>query len=160
MVRMPKTLEPDRRGDHRRIAIAVARFTEDISTRLLDSTVKTLREHGVADDDITVAWVPGSFELPLVCDTFAHSGDFDGVIALGCVIRGETSHYDQVCDAAARGALDTGLRHGLPVIFGVLTTENRDQALARSGGAKGDKGRDCALAVLEMVGTLEAIDNT
>ena len=154
---MTRYLEPGRSGEGRRVGVAVARFTQDISQRLLDSTLATLMENGVADDDITVTWVPGSFELPLACETLAATRSYHAIIALGCVIRGETSHYDYVCEQAARGALDTGLRHQVPVIFGVLTTENRAQAEARAGGDHGDKGRDCALAALEMVGVIEAI---
>ncbi|MEE2887434.1 MAG: 6,7-dimethyl-8-ribityllumazine synthase [Planctomycetota bacterium] len=156
---MPSTLEPNRSGSGRRIGVVVSRFTEEISQRLLDSTVATLVENGVADADITVVWVPGSFELPLVCDTYAESRAYDAIITLGCVIRGETSHFDYVCENAARGILDAGLRHQIPVIFGVLTTENRSQAEARAGGDHGDKGRECALAALEMIGVIDAIDD-
>jgi 6,7-dimethyl-8-ribityllumazine synthase len=157
---MPTVLSlppPGARGIGRRIAIAVARFTAEQSERMLDDAVAALIAEGVDDRDITVAWVPGSFELPLACEAFAQSGRHDGVIALGCVIRGETSHYDYVCEAAARGVLATGLKHGRPVIFGVLTTENRAQAEARIDGTKGHKGRECASAVLEMLATLAAI---
>lgn len=154
---MSSTIEPDCSGAGRRIGIAVARFTQEISQRLLDTTISTLLESGVADSDITVTWVPGAFELPLACDTFARTEDYDALIALGCVIRGETSHYDYVCENSARGIHDTGLRYQIPVIFGVLTTENRAQAEARSGGENGDKGRECALAALEMVGVIDAI---
>lgn len=154
---MPNTLEPNRDGQGRRIGLVVARFTQEISQRLLDSTVRTLVENGVADGDITVAWVPGSFELPLACDSYARTEDYDAIIALGCVIRGETSHYDYVCESAARGVLGTGLRYQIPVVFGVLTTENRDQAEARAGGDHGDKGKECALAALEMIGVIDAI---
>lgn len=154
---MASTLEPDRSGSGRRIGVVVSRFTEEISQRLLGSTIATLTENGVIDTDITVAWVPGSFELPLICDTFAKSQAYDAIIALGCVIRGETSHYDYVCENAARGVLDTSLRYQVPVIFGLLTTENRSQAEARAGGDHGDRGRDCALAALEMIGVIDAI---
>jgi len=156
---MPSTLEPNRSGSGRRIGVVVSRFTEEISQRLLDSTIATLVENGVADADITVVWVPGSFELPLVCDAYAESRSYDAIITLGCVIRGETSHFDYVCENAARGILDAGLRHQIPVIFGVLTTENRGQAEARAGGDHGDKGRECALAALEMIGVIDAIDD-
>ncbi|MCA8954664.1 MAG: 6,7-dimethyl-8-ribityllumazine synthase [Planctomycetes bacterium] len=154
---MVQTLDVPLDGSGRRIAIAASRFTESITRRLLDGAVRTLEELGVAGDDIVVGWVPGAFELPLLCDAFARTADYDGVLALGCVIRGETSHYDYVCLGATRGVLDTSLRYGIPVVFGVLTTEDREQAMARSGGAKGDKGAECARAVLEMAGALSVL---
>ena len=126
---MPDTLTPLPPHPGLQVAIAVARFNEDISQRLLDGAIETLVLNGILADHITVAWVPGSFELPLLCDAWARQGNHAGIIALGCVIRGETSHYDYVCEAAASGILQTGLRHELPVIFGVLTTENREQAI-------------------------------
>lgn len=144
-------------GAGRRIAIVASSFTMDLSQMMVDHTVATLAAHGVASDDITLTWVPGSFELPLACDTYARRSDCDGVIALGCVIRGETTHYDYVCNAAADGVLRTNLAHRCPVIFGVLTTEDRAQAIARADGSKGNKGADCATAVLQMIGILEAL---
>lgn len=154
---MVTALNPTTRGKGRRIAIVATRFTEDISQMMVDRAVATLESHGVASDDITLAWAPGSFELPLVCDEFAGSGEYDGVIAFGCVIRGETTHYDYVCKAAVDGIVQTNLRHNIPVLFGVLTTEDRAQALARADGTKGDKGADCATAVLDMIGVIDAI---
>jgi 6,7-dimethyl-8-ribityllumazine synthase len=154
---MPTPIEPRTDGKGRRIAIVAARFTQAITQILLDDAVLALRTQGVDENDITIAWVPGSFELPLTCEIFASSGSVDGVIALGCVIRGETSHYDYVCESAAKGILETGLRHRIPVIFGVLTTEDRAQALARADGTKSSKGAECADAVLTMIGTVEAI---
>jgi 6,7-dimethyl-8-ribityllumazine synthase len=148
--------DSDIRGEGRRIAIVAARFTKDLSQMMVDRAVATLESRGVATDDITLAWVPGSFELPLICDEFAGGGEYDGVIALGCVIRGETTHYDYVCQAATDGVLQTGLRHSIPVLFGVLTTENQAQAVARADGSKGDKGADCATAVLQMIALLDA----
>jgi 6,7-dimethyl-8-ribityllumazine synthase len=154
---MTTTIRPT--GDHRtrKVAIVAARFTQEISEILLDDAVRTLLAHGVEDEAILIAWVPGCYELPLACEHFARRPDIDGVIALGCVIRGETSHYDYVCDNAARGIAEVGLRHLRPVIFGVLTTENRAQAMARSDGTKGRKGVECAEALLDMLGTVGAI---
>ena len=154
---MSTTIEPTEGGKGRRIAIVAARFTQDVTQILVDDAVRGLRAQGVDEKDITIAWVPGSFELPLTCEEFARSGSVDGVIALGCVIRGETTHYDYVCDGATRGILETGMRHRIPVIFGVLTTEDRAQALARADGSKCHKGTECAEAVLTMIGTIEAI---
>jgi 6,7-dimethyl-8-ribityllumazine synthase len=148
---------PPTRGAGRRIAIVAARFTADVTQMMVDRAVTTLESHGVASDDITLTWVPGSFELPLVCDGYAQRTDCDGVIALGCVIRGETTHYDYVCEAATEGILQSNLAHRCPVIFGVLTTEDRAQAFARADGTRGDKGADCATAVLEMIAILEAL---
>ena len=154
---MVTELNPPIRGAGRRIAIVAARFTADVVEMMVDHTVATLESHGVASDDITLTWVPGSYELPLVCDGYARRADCDGVIALGCVIRGETTHYDYVCEAATEGILRTNLQHHCPVIFGVLTTDNRAQALARADGSKGDKGTDCATAALQMIDILEAL---
>ena len=140
------------------IAIVAARFTKDICDILVADAISTLKERGLGDDDITVAWVPGAFELPLICDTFAFQGVCDGIIAFGCVIRGETTHYDYVCEGATRGILGASLDHGIPIILGVLTTENREQAMARADGTKCRKGVECAEAVLSMLGTMKAIE--
>ena len=148
---------PSIRGAGRRIAIVAASFTADISRMMVDRAIATLESHGVANADITLTWVPGSFELPLACDAYARREDCDAVIALGCVIRGETTHYDYVCEAATNGILQTNLAHRCPVIFGVLTTEDREQAVARADGTKGDKGADCATSALQMIGILEAL---
>ena len=132
------------------IAIACARFHEEICERLLQGALDGLSKHGVPPGRVTVARVPGAFELPLAAHWCAESGRFAGVACLGAVIRGETSHYDHVCNEAARGIQDVQLRTGVPCAFGVITCETMEQALARSGGDKRDQGRNAANAVMRM----------
>lgn len=141
----------------RRVAIAVGRFNEIVTRRLLAGATEGLRAHGVADEDVDIAWVPGAFELPVVARRLAGSGTYDAVICLGAVIRGETPHFDHVAEQAATGIREAGVATGVPVIFGVLTTENLEQALARSGGDHGNKGWDAAAAALEMASLLEQL---
>jgi 6,7-dimethyl-8-ribityllumazine synthase len=144
-------------GHGLRIAIAVARFNEVVTQRLLDGALGALERHGVRDSDITVAWVPGSFELPVVAKGFAKTGRYDAVICLGAVIRGETSHYDMVAGQAAGGAGSVSMDTGVPTIFGVLTTENMDQALNRAGGKSGNMGASSAVAAIETARVIQAI---
>jgi 6,7-dimethyl-8-ribityllumazine synthase len=146
-----------------RFAIVVSRFNETITARLLDGAVGTLKNHGVADDHIDVVWVPGAFEIPVVAGELAGSGRYAAVICLGAVIRGETTHDQHINRAVSNSLAELGVHYGLPVIFGVLTCNTLEQAIARSGGdaattgkdqaAKriGNKGVDCAMAALEMV---------
>jgi 6,7-dimethyl-8-ribityllumazine synthase len=147
--------ETNSRG--RRVAVVVARFNEIVTRRLLEGALEGLRAHGVDDDDVDVAWVPGAFELPIVARRLAASGTHDAVICLGAVIRGETSHFDHVAGQAAAGIREAGVATGVPVIFGVLTTETLEQALARAGGDHGNKGWDSAAAALEMASLLEQL---
>lgn len=135
-------------------AIVVSRFNETITTQLLAGASETLQRHGVAAENITVAWVPGSFELPIVCDRLAASGQYVAVIALGAVIQGETSHHEYINTATAQGLMQTGLQHQLPVLFGVLTCHSMEQALDRAGGKAGNKGVEAALAAIETVNVL------
>lgn len=139
-------------GDH--YAIVVSRFNETITSRLLAGASETLQRHGVVEKNITVAWVPGAFELPIVCDRLAASGHYVAVIALGAVIQGETSHHEYINMATAQGLMQTGLAHGLPVLFGVLTCHSMEQALDRAGGKAGNKGVEAALAAIETVDVL------
>ena len=145
-------------GQGLRVGIAVARFYEVITKHLLDGALETLRRCGVRDSDITVAWVPGSFELPVVAHAFAKSGRCDAVICLGAVIRGETTHYEMVAGQAQGGAGAVSMDTGVPTIFGVLTTENLEQALNRSGGKSGNIGTNAALAAVETASVLAAIN--
>ncbi|MEZ5066696.1 MAG: 6,7-dimethyl-8-ribityllumazine synthase [bacterium] len=138
------------RGEGRRFAVVVARFNDFVTARLARAAVATLHEHGVAEADVEEITVPGAFEIPLAARRAAGSGRFHAVVCLGAVIRGETPHFDFVAAECARGVADAGRDFGLPVIFGVLTTDNSEQAMARAGGAAGNKGRDAALAALEM----------
>ena len=153
---MPKELKGDMNGQGLHVGVIVARFNEIITRKLLDSAVETLLRHGVRDEDITVGWVPGSFELPVVAKTMAKSGRYHAVICLGAVIRGETSHYDMVAGQAASGISSISLETGVPTIFGVLTTENMEQALNRAGGKSGNMGATTAMAAIETARIIEA----
>jgi 6,7-dimethyl-8-ribityllumazine synthase len=151
----------DVRGDFlargRRLAIVVARFNELVTSKLLDGAVECLRAHGIDEDDLLVAWVPGAFELPLVSRRLAASGGFDAVICLGAVVRGETPHFDHVAGQAALGIRTAAEDTGVPVIFGVLTTDTLEQAIDRAGGKHGNKGWDAAMAALEMASVLDQL---
>ena len=140
-----------------RVGIIASRFNEIIVNKLLGGAVDGLVRHGVEENNITAAWVPGAFEIPLTAEKMVQSGKYDEVICLGTVIRGETSHYDYVCNEVSKGVAQVGLKAGIPVLFGVLTTENIEQAIARAGSKAGNKGYDCALSAIEMVNLLEQI---
>ena len=155
---MPNELRGDMNGQGLRVGIAVARFNEIITKQLLDGALETLARCGVRDSDITVAWVPGSFELPVIARAFAKNGRCDAVICLGAVIRGETSHYDMVAGQAQGGSGAVSMDTGVPTIFGVLTTENIEQALNRAGGKSGNIGTNAALAAVETASVLAAIN--
>lgn len=144
-------------GSGIKVGIVVARFNEFICSRLLGGAYDTLKRHGVADDDITTAWVPGSFEIPLIAQKMAESGKYDAVICLGAVIRGATSHYDLVCNEAAKGIAQASLKTGVPVLFGVITTENIEQAIERAGTKAGNKGFDVATSAIEMVNLIKEL---
>ena len=137
-----------------RIGIVASRFNEFITTKLLGGAQDALLRHEVRAEDIEVAWVPGAFELPLMAAKMAKSGRYDAVLCLGAVIRGATSHYDLVCSEAAKGIASVGLETGVPVLFGVVTTETIEQAIERAGTKAGNKGYDCAVSALEMVDLL------
>ena len=143
-------------GTGLRLGIVVARFNEIVTTALLDGAVRALAHAGVADDDVTVVWVPGAFEIPVVARRFALAG-VDAVVCLGAVIRGETAHFDLVANEAARGIADVTRETGVPCIFEVLATEDLAQAQARAGGAHGNKGWEAAMAALEMARVLRAL---
>lgn len=154
---MARTIEGKLIGTGLKVGIVVSRFNDVITEKLLQGALGALVSHDVADDDITVAWVPGAFELPLVSTKLALSGQFDAVIALGCVIRGATTHYDYVCSEAAKGIAKASEKSGIPVIFGVLTTETIEQAVERSGCKAGNKGVDAALAAIETANLLKRL---
>lgn len=130
--------------------IVVGRFNEFITSKLLSGALDALKRHGVKEEEISVAWVPGAFEIPLAAQKLAESGNYDAVITLGTVIRGSTSHYDYVCNEVAKGVAAIGLKTGIPTIFGVVTTENIEQAIERAGTKAGNKGWDSAMAAIEM----------
>lgn len=142
--------------DHR-VALVVARFNEFITTKLQDGALDCLRRHGAEERNLHVVHVPGSFEVPLAARTLAASGHFDAVVCLGAVVRGATPHFDLVAQAVARGVAEAGLETGVPVTFGVLTTDTLEQAIERAGSKAGNKGWDAALAAIEMVNLLRAV---
>jgi 6,7-dimethyl-8-ribityllumazine synthase len=144
-------------GEGRRIAVVVARFHEHITAKLLEGAIEGLRTHGVSDEAVDVAWVPGAFEIPLVAKKMAATGAYDALICLGAVVRGETAHFDLVAAEAARGAADVSRETGIPVIFEVLATETLAQAEARAGGVHGNKGWDAAEVALEMADLLDLL---
>jgi 6,7-dimethyl-8-ribityllumazine synthase len=140
-----------------RVAVVVSRYHELITTKLLDGARQCLREHRVAEDRVDVLWAPGAFELPVVVAAVAASGGYAAIVALGCVIRGETPHFDFVAGEAARGLGQVALTHRIPVGFGVLTTDTQEQALARAGGAAGNKGYEATEAALATAHLLAQI---
>ena len=142
-----------------KIGIVAARFNEFITSKLLSGAVDGLIRHDVKEENIHVAWVPGAFEIPLIASKMASSGNYDAVICLGAVIRGATTHYDYVCSEVSKGIAQDSLASGIPVMFGVLTTENIEQAIERAGTKAGNKGYDCALGAIEMVNLIRAIEN-
>lgn len=143
--------------DGMKVGIVASRFNEIIVTKLLNGAVDGLVRHGVSDKNITAAWVPGAFEIPVIAQKMAESGKFDAVIAVGAVIRGATSHYDYVCAEVSKGVAQVGLKTGVPVLFGVITTENIEQAIERAGSKAGNKGYDCALSAIEMVNLIKKL---
>ena len=138
-----------------RVGIVASRFNEIIVNKLLGGAIDGLVRHGVEEENITAAWVPGAFEIPLTAARMAKSGKYDAVICVGAVIRGDTTHYDYVCNEVSKGVAQVGLSTGIPILFGILTTENIEQAIARAGSKAGNKGYDCALSAIEMVNLLE-----
>lgn len=146
-----KTLEGKLTAKNMKIAIVVARFNEFITSKLLSGCIDCLIRHEAADEDLTVAWVPGAFEIPMAAKKLAESGKYDAVICLGAVIRGATPHFDYVCTEASKGIAQVSMQTGVPVAFGVLTTENIQQAVERAGTKAGNKGVDCAMTAMEMV---------
>jgi 6,7-dimethyl-8-ribityllumazine synthase len=140
-----------------KIAIVASEFNHFIVQQLVDGAFDALGRNGVTDSNISLAWVPGAFELPLAAEVLAGKGQHDAVIALGAVIRGGTPHFDYVAGECSRGLAEVGLKYGLPVIFGVLTTDNIDQALERAGSGAGNKGFDTAVAALQMISLLDRL---
>lgn len=137
--------------DGMKVGIIATRFNEFIVSKLLDGALDGLVRHGVSEDNITAVWVPGAFEIPTVANKMANSGKYDAIICLGTVIRGQTSHYDLVCNEVAKGIAHVAIGTGVPTLFGILTTENIEQAISRAGTKAGNKGYDCALSAVEMV---------
>lgn len=154
-----KVLEGKLVSEKIKIGIVAARFNEFITSKLLSGAVDALVRHDVKEEDIEVAWVPGAFEIPLIASKMAGSGKYDAVICLGAVIRGSTTHYDYVCNEVSKGIAQVSLTSGIPVMFGVLTTENIEQAIERAGTKAGNKGYDCALGAIEMVNLIREINS-
>lgn len=153
---MGKVFEGKLLGEQQRYAIVVARFNEFITGKLLTGCLDVLKRHGVTEEDIDVAWVPGAFEIPLVAQKLTQKG-YDAVICLGAVIRGATPHFDYVCAEVSKGVAQVGLNTGVPVIFGVVTTDTIEQAIERAGTKAGNKGSDAAFTAIEMVNLLKEI---
>ena len=141
-----------------KVGIVEARFNEFITAKLLGGAVDALLRHDVEEQDIHVAWVPGAFEIPLIASKMAKSGNYDAIICLGAAIRGSTSHYDYVCNEVSKGIAAVSLESGVPVMFGVLTTENIEQAIERAGTKAGNKGYDCAVGAIEMINLIREIE--
>ena len=141
-----------------KVGIVVARFNEFITSKLLGGAMDGLLRHDVKEEDIHVAWVPGAFEIPLIASKMAKSGKYDAVICLGAVIRGATSHYDYVCNEVSKGIATVSMNSDIPVMFGIVTTENIEQAIERAGTKAGNKGYDCALSAIEMVNLIRNIE--
>ena len=152
-----KTFEGKLVSEDMKVGIIVARFNEFITSRLLGGALDTLTRQEVKEENIQVAWVPGAFEIPLIASKMAESGKYDAVICLGAVIRGSTSHYDYVCNEVSKGIASVSLKSGIPVMFGVLTTENIEQAIERAGSKAGNKGSECAQGAIEMVNLIREI---
>ena len=146
-----RVLEGNVVAEGAKIGIVAARFNEFIVSKLVAGARDGLVRHNVSDDDITLAWVPGAFEIPLMAKKMADSGKYDAVICLGAVIRGATSHYDYVCAEVSKGIASVSLEAGVPVMFGVVTTDTIEQAIERAGTKAGNKGYDCALGAIEMI---------
>lgn len=152
-----KVIEGIYSGEGLKIGIIASRFNEFITSKLVSGAEDCLKRHGVADSDMSVAWVPGAFEIPVIAKQMAASGKYDAVICVGAVIRGATSHYDYVCAEVSKGIAAVSLETGIPVLFGILTTDTIEQAIERAGTKAGNKGTDCAMSALEMVNLIKNI---
>lgn len=155
---MPRVFEGKPVGAGGRFAVVASKFNREVTDRLVDGALSALREGGVADDEVDLVWVPGAFEIPLTAQRLADSGEYVAVICVGAVIRGETDHYAYICESATLGILDAGMSTGVPVLYGVLTCQTEELARERAGGKEGNKGRDAALAALEMVSLFRKLD--
>ncbi len=154
---MVKVYEGNLTAEKGKFAIVIGRFNEFIGSKLLSGCIDALKRHGVSEENIEMAWVPGAFEIPLVAKKFAESGKYDAVITLGAVIRGSTPHFEYVASEIAKGVAQIGLSTSVPVIFGVLTTDNIEQAIERAGTKSGNKGSEAAKSAIEMVNLLNTI---
>jgi len=153
-----KVFEGNVVSENIRVGIVAARFNEFIVSKLVGGALDGLKRHGVKEEDVDVAWVPGAFEIPLIAKKMAQCGKYDAVICVGAVIRGSTTHYDYVCSEVSKGIASVSLSADIPVMFGVITTENIEQAIERAGSKAGNKGYDCALGAIEMVNLIREIE--
>ncbi len=156
---MPNELKGSLQGEGLKVAVVVARFNDFITSRLQEGAIAALSQYGVADDDVTVVSVPGSFEVPFVAKRLAAANKYDAVVCLGAVIRGETDHYEHVAGEAAKGIAAAGMASGVPVIFGILTTDTVEQAINRAGGKSGNHGYSAAVTAIEMANLAKQIDS-
>ena len=154
-----KVLEGNLVAEGLKIGIVAARFNEFIVSKLIGGAEDALKRHGVREDDIERAWVPGAFEIPLIAQKMAHSKKYDAVICLGAVIKGATSHYDYVCAEVSKGIATVSLNSNIPVMFGVLTTDSIEQAIERAGTKAGNKGFDVAVSAIEMCNVIKTLEN-
>jgi len=154
---MARIIEGQFQAENKRFAIVISRFNHFITTKLLDGALDALHRHNVADDNITIAYTPGAYEIPLIAQKFAESKNYDAVIALGVIIRGETPHFDYIASEVAKGIAQINLQTGVPVIFGVQTTDNIEQAIDRAGAKQGNKGFEAAMSAMEMISLLKLI---
>ncbi|ATD55360.1 6,7-dimethyl-8-ribityllumazine synthase [Clostridium chauvoei] len=152
-----RIIQGDLIGKGKKYAIVSARFNEFIVSKLVDGAIDAFKRHGVDEGDIDIAWVPGAFEIPLIAKKLAKTNNYDAIVCLGAVIRGTTSHYDYVCSEVSKGVANVGLDTEVPVIFGVITTENIEQAIERAGTKAGNKGFDSAISAIEMTNLLDSI---
>lgn len=153
-----KTFEGNLVSGEIKIGIIAARFNEFITSKLIGGAVDALKRHGVDEESIDLVWVPGAFEIPLIASKMAKSKKYDAIICVGAVIRGSTTHYDYVCSEVSKGIASVSLDTGVPVMFGILTTENIEQAIERAGTKAGNKGFDCAVGAIEMVNLIRGIE--
>ncbi len=153
-----QTVVGDLRSDNQRFAIVVGRFNEFVSSRLLNGCLDALNRHGCREEAVTVVWVPGAWELPLVARRLADRGGCDAIICLGCVLRGDTPHFDYVAGESAKGIAQASMETGVPIIFGVVTGDTLEQAIQRAGAKHGNKGADAAITAIEMANVYKAID--
>ncbi len=151
---MPREIQGHLTVDGQRFAVVVSRFNEFITSKLLSGAIDALKRHGATDDNITAVYVPGAFELPMVTKKLADSGEFDAIVCLGCVIRGQTPHFEYIASEAAKGIAQVGLASGVPTTFGVITSDTLEQAIERAGSKAGNKGVDAAVSAIELVNLL------
>lgn len=155
---MSRVFEGNISGQGKRFGIVVSRFNEFVSHRLLEGAMDCLRRHGTADDDITIAWVPGAFDIPAVAMRMGSSGNYDAVVCLGAVIRGDTPHFDFVASEAAKGIAQAGVKTGVPTVFGIVTADNLEQAIERAGTKAGNRGWDAARSAMELADLYDKLD--